>query len=159
MENSNEKNIYNKDDESEKLINLIKMILESNKEKTKTNIEIPNSISDIPQNILSQIKEINQMWQKQLISSDVAVELIITLFESNGIKKRYEKYVNDVYMQKMTKLYELLEILYMDLINALNVGRITQEQFIERYSRLKVLETNSMSEIAATDEILHKNSR
>ena len=138
-----------------KTLNLVRQILE----QRKTNYYIPTSFDTISQSIFRKIQLIDKIHQQNIISRDTAIELIADLFESEEIKQRFEKYANGLLIEKLKKLYELIEMMYQSLLETLNKGNITQEEFMKRYHKIRVLESNSIQEILETDEILHKKSR
>ena len=63
------------------------------------------------------------------------------------------------YLEKLKRLYELMEIKYQDLLHALNTGKIDQKEFLEGYSKLRELQGNSIAELNTSNETLHQHTR
>ena len=114
---------------------------------------IPKSFSEISQDILEKIKDIDKIYQKGLLDTDVVIELIADLFESNEVIKKYETYVSEVLKQRLNDLYELLEIKCRKLLNSLNTGVIDKEEFVSKYTELRVLKANYLSKMLKDDEV------
>lgn len=142
--------------DDKKTLNLVKQVLDS---RGETSTDIPETFEDIPQSTFAKMRGIDKIQERALISRDVAIELIADLFESDGMKKRFEEYANDLFSQKLKKLYELIEIKYEDLLHALNTGSINEQEFMDKYSKLRDLESNSIEEITSGYEILHSRSK
>ena len=121
--------------------------------------EIPKSFDEVDETTFTKMQSIDQAHQNNFISRDVAIEMIVDLFERQGFCKRFEKYIDSVLMARLKELFELIEIKYQDLLNALNTGKIDQAQFTERMAKLRELEANSMSEIVLQNETLKGQSK
>ena len=70
-----------------------------------------------------------------------------------------ERYTDNLYLEKLKKLYELMEIKYQDLLHSLNAEKIDQKEFLERYSKLRELQGNSISELITSDETIRQHTR
>ena len=144
--------------DEEKTLNLVTEAIAERRAKGN-NYKVPKSFDDIPQSTFIKMNMIDQIQQKGFISRDMAIDLFADLFENDSMRQRFEEYTNDLFEQKLRQLYETLEIEYQDLLNALNTGSITEKEFMEKYSKLREIESNSMQEITRSDEILHSHSR
>ena len=143
--------------DEEKTLNFVRQILMSRGNNLNNGYEIPESFDKISRDTFNQMSEIDKVYQMNLISREIAIELIANLFKSEGIKQRFKKYSNNLLNEKLTKLYELMKIKYDDLLYSLNKGNITEQEFMEKYSKLLDFESNSIQEILTSDEILRKH--
>ena len=140
--------------DEEKAINLIRQIVEQ-----KVTHDIPESFDMISESTFSKMQGIDKMYQSNFISRDIAIEMMADLVEGDAIRSRYERFADDMYLEKLKKLYKLMEIRRQDLLNALNTGKIDQKEFMERYSKLRELQGNSISELIESDETRRQHNR
>ena len=131
--------------DDKKTLNLVKQVVES--------------FDMISESTFSKIQEIDKIHRANIISRDIAIEMIADLFEGEAIRTEFEKHIDNLYLEKLKKLYELMEIKYQDLLHALNTGKIDQKQFLESYSKLRELQRNSISELITSDETLRRHTR
>lgn len=121
--------------------------------------EVPMSFDEIDESTFTQMQGIDQAHQYNLISDDVAINMIADLFERRGFCKKFEDYIDSVLMSRLKELFELLEIKYQDLLNALNTGKIDKAEFEARMKKLRELESNSLQEIISQNETLKGHSK
>lgn len=145
--------------DDEKTLNLVKQVIAQRGMSTRFKYDIPESFDTISENTFSKMQEIDRVHQTNIISRDVAIEMIADLFEGEAIRGGFERYADNLYLEKLKKLYELMEIKYQDLLHSLNTGKIDQKEFLERYSKLRELQGNSISELITSDETLRPHTR
>ena len=145
--------------DDEKTLNLVRQVIAQRGMSNRFSYDVPESFDSIPEGTFSVMQGIDEAHQKNMISRDIAIEMIADLFEGDAIRGRFDKYVNDLYLEKLKKLYELMEIKYQDLLHALNTGKIDQKEFLERYSKLRELQGNSIAELNTSNETLHQHTR
>lgn len=145
--------------DDEKTLNLVKQEIAQRSTFTRFRYNIPESFDTISENIFSKMQEIDRAHQSNIISRDIAIEMIADLFEGEAIRGGFEKYTDNLYLEKLKKLYELMEIKCQDLLYSLNTGKINQKEFLERYSKLSELQENSISELIISDETLRPHTR
>lgn len=145
--------------DEEKTLNLVKQVIAQRGMSTRFRYDIPESFDTISVNTFSKMQEIDRAHQSNIISRDVAIEMIADLFEGEGIRGGFERYADNLYVEKLKKIYELMEIKYQDLLHSLNNGKINQKEFLERYSKLRELQGKSISELITSDETLRPHTR
>lgn len=145
--------------DDEKTLNLVRQVIAQRGMSSRFGYDIPETFDTISKSTFSVMQEIDKAHQTNVISRDVAIEMIADLFEGDAIRGRFDKYVNDLYLEKLKKLFELMEIKYQDLLHALNTGKIDQKEFLERYSKLQELQNNSISELLTSNENLRQHTR
>lgn len=126
---------------------------------TRFRYYIPELFDTIYENTFSKTQEIDGAHQTNIISRDVAIEMIDDFFQGEAIRGWFERYADNLYLEKLKKLYELMEIKYQDLLHSLNTGKIDQKEFLERYSKLRELQENSISELITSDGTLYQYTR
>ena len=141
--------------DDKKTLNLVKQVVA----QRGVRYDIPESFDMISESTFSKIQEIDKIHRANIISRDIAIEMIADLFEGEAIRTEFEKHIDNLYLEKLKKLYELMEIKYQDLLHALNTGKIDQKQFLESYSKLRELQRNSISELITSDETLRRHTR
>lgn len=144
--------------DDDKTLNLVRQVV-NKRGLSRLFTEIPRSFDEVDETTFTKMQSIDQAHQNNFISRDVAIEMIADLFERQGFCKRFEKYIDSVLMTRLKVLFELIEIKYQDLLNALNTGKIDETQFSEKMAKLREFEANSMSEIVLQNEILKGNSK
>lgn len=145
--------------DDEKTLNLVKQEIAQRGMFTRFRYNIPESFDTISENTFSKMQEIDRAHQSNIISRDIAIEMIADLFEGEAIRGGFERYADNLYLEKLKKLYELMEIKYQDLLHSLNTSKIDQKEFLERYSKLRELQGNLISELITSDETLRPHTR
>ena len=145
--------------DDKKTLNLVKQVVAQRGVNSRVRYDIPESFDMISESTFSKIQEIDKIHRANIISRDIAIEMIADLFEGEAIRTEFEKHIDNLYLEKLKKLYELMEIKYQDLLHALNTGKIDQKQFLESYSKLRELQRNSISELITSDETLRRHTR
>lgn len=145
--------------DDEKTLNLVKQVIAQRGMATRFRYDIPESFDTISENTFSKMQEIDRAHQTNIISRDVAIEMIANLFEGEAIRGGFERYADNLYLEKLKKLYELMEIKYQDLLHSLNTGKIGQKEFMERYFKLRELQGSSISELITSDETIRQHTR
>ena len=145
--------------DDKKTLNLVKQVVAQRGVNSRVRYDIPESFDMISESTFSKIQEIDKIHRANIISRDIAIEMIADLFEGEAIRTEFEKHIDNLYLEKLKKLYELMEIKYHDLLHALNTGKIDQKQFLESYSKLRELQRNSISELITSDETLRRHTR
>lgn len=145
--------------DDKKTLNLVKQVVAQRGVNSRVRYDIPESFDMISESTFSKIQEIDKIHRANIISRDIAIEMIADLFEGEAIRTEFEKHIDNLYLEKLKKLYELMEIKYQDLLHALNTGKIEQKQFLESYSKLRELQRNSISELITSDETLRRHTR
>jgi len=142
--------------DDKKTLNLVKQVVAQRGVNSRVRYDIPESFDMISESTFSKIQEIDKIHRANIISRDIAIEMIADLFEGEAIRTEH---IDNLYLEKLKKLYELMEIKYQDLLHALNTGKIDQKQFLESYSKLRELQRNSISELITSDETLRRHTR
>lgn len=142
-----------------KTLNLVRQEINKRGVASRTFAVVPEAFEEIEQSKYKQMQEIDLVHQKNFISREQAIEMIADLFERDGMVRRFEKYVDSVFISRLRKLFELIETKYQALLNALNTGKIDQIQFQESIAKLREFETNSMQEIILENETLKGRSK
>ena len=145
--------------DEEKTLNLVRQVIAQRGISSRFGYDIPESFDMISESTILKMKEIDKTHQSNIISRDVAIEMIADLFEGESVNREFQKHVDNLYLEKLKKLYELMETKYQDLLHELNTGKIDQKEFLERYSKLRELQGNSISELLTSDETLRQHTR
>ena len=140
--------------DDKKTLNLVKQVVAQRGVNSRVRYDIPESFDMISESTFSKIQEIDKIHR-----ANITIEMIADLFEGEAIRTEFEKHIDNLYLEKLKKLYELMEIKYQDLLHALNTGKIDQKQFLESYSKLRELQRNSISELITSDETLRRHTR
>ena len=145
--------------DEDKTMRFISSAFKMNVISTKIDYSIPKTYSEIPKDMFKKMQEIDDMFQRDMISYEFAIELIASLFERDGVKRQFEQYVDDVLFQKIKQFYETIERIYQDLLFALNTGKITKDDFIKEFSKMREKETVTIWSILSKVETFHKHQR
>ncbi len=142
-----------------KLLDMVKQELNRRGIVSRFFAIVPESFSELEQNVLSQMGEIDLAFQYNAISRDIAIGMIADLFERRGTSERFAKYLDSVLIARLKELYELLDMKYKELLHALLEGRLSSKAFHEKLSALRKYEINSMESIMNRDKILKGKSK
>ncbi len=120
-------------------------------------VVVPQSFEGIPPRVFEEMKQIDELYQKSKISRNNAIKMMAELLRSSAYwDARFKQYIDSLIIQKLKELYELIEIAREDLLYAINSGRITMNEFNERYKLLTQKEFEALSSINETIERLDK---
>ena len=108
---------------------------------------LPNSFSDISENTIKKMTFIDRYFQMNVISREMALQLMADLLEGEVWGNRFKEYRNDLLIRKLKDLYDLLWIKKQDLLVALSDGKINREVFSKLNSQLNKLAKNSINDI------------
>ena len=108
---------------------------------------LPNSFSDISENTIKKMTFIDRYFQMNVISREMALQLMADLLEGEAWENRFKEYRNDLLIRKLKDLYDLLWIKKQDLLVALSDGKINREVFSKLNSQLNKLAKNSINDI------------
>ena len=82
-----------------------------------------------------------------VISREMALQLMADLLEGEAWGNRFKEYRNDLLIRKLKDLYDLLWIKKQDLLVTLSDGKINREVFSKLNSQLNKLAKNSINDI------------
>ena len=120
--------------------------------KLKLDIDLlPTDLSLLDKSTISLIKYIDKMYQNNIISHGVAVDIIASIFKGCSIIKINNK---EIYLNKLQELYKLLENKYRELIYQFNMGDLNKEEFLNDYRDLKSLSITTLAEMEENNAIL-----
>ena len=120
--------------------------------KLKLDIDLlPTDLSLLDKSTISLIKYIDKMYQNNIISHSVAVDIIASIFKGCTIIKINNK---EIYLNKLQELYKLLENKYRELIYQFNIGDLNKEEFLNDYRDLKSLSITTLAEMEENNAIL-----
>ena len=142
-------------DDEEKTLNLVQQIVN----QREGYYYIPKSFDEISVDIFNLMRDIDNVFQRNLISRDIVLELFADLFEIEYTQNGFMKYLNDINMKKLRDLFKLLEDKYRSLIHKLAYGEISQAEFLEKIRKLGEITRNTLSEIHIPYEKLKKSGR
>lgn len=111
----------------------------------------------IPEGTYALMQEIDNAHQSNIISRDIALEMIADLLEGNVFQ--FKDYLDDLLEARIKELMEQMREKYLDLFHELENGKIDQNEFLNRYSKLLDLERNSYKEVFTDDENLRTRVR
>lgn len=89
--------------DDEKTLNLVKQEITQRGMFTRFRYDIPGSFDTISENIFSKMQEIDRAHQSNIISRDIAIEMIADLFEGEAIRGGFERYADNLYLEKVKK--------------------------------------------------------
>lgn len=113
----------------------------------------------IPEGTYALMQEIDNAHQSNIISRDIALEMIADLLEGNVFQFQFKDYLDDLLEARIKELMEQMREKYLDLFHELENGKIDQNEFLNRYSKLLDLERNSYKEVFTDDENLRTRVR
>lgn len=145
--------------DAEKTLKHIRQAIERKGVSKGFEVDIPESFDEISDSTFSKIKKIDQAYQKGLISYDIAIEMISILIENDSTRSRFSDYVDSLYVERLRKLYALIEIKYQDLLDAFLSGRMSQDEFLKKMFKIKTLFYNEISLLVKQDEELRGPTR
>lgn len=108
---------------------------------------LPNSFSDLSENTIKKMAFIDRYFQMNVISHEMALQMMADLLEGETWGNRFKEYRNDLLIRKLKDLYNLLWIKKQDLLFALSDGKINREVFSKLNSQLNKLAKNSINDI------------
>ena len=139
--------------DEEKILNIVVQIA---RERNTIYFAYPTSFDEISKDILDKMKYIDKCYQDNIISKEIAMEMFADLLITDGIKKRYNEYVEDVNLRKIKELRELIDDKHQSLLSEFSNGRIDEFEFYKSLQDLKILESNSMNEFEPADNLSRK---
>ena len=91
--------------DDKKTLNLVKQVVAQRGVNSRVRYDIPESFDMISESTFSKIQEIDKIHRANIISRDIAIEMIADLFEGEAIRTEFEKHIDNLYLEKLKKLY------------------------------------------------------
>ena len=78
--------------DDKKTLNLVKQVVAQRGVNSRVRYDIPESFDMISESTFSKIQEIDKIHRANIISRDIAIEMIADLFEGEAIRTEFEKH-------------------------------------------------------------------
>ena len=93
--------------DDKKTLNLVKQVVAQRGVNSRVRYDIPESFDMISESTFSKIQEIDKIHRANIISRDIAIEMIADLFEGEAIRTEFEKHIDNLYLETKNK-YDVL---------------------------------------------------
>ena len=82
--------------DDKKTLNLVKQVVAQRGVNSRVRYDIPESFDMISESTFSKIQEIDKIHRANIISRDIAIEMIADLFEGEAIRTEFEKHIEQI---------------------------------------------------------------